>query len=60
MKLLFRIFAAALVFAGILTGCLAMLLVVILLVRFPPLLIAVLMACWIFSWLTSNTEKPDR
>lgn len=60
MKLLFRIFAAALVFTGILAGCLAMLLVVVLLVRFPPLLIAVLLACWIFSWLPSNTEKPDR
>ena len=51
MKLLFRIFVAALVFAGILAGCLAMLLLVILLVRFPPLLVAVILACWIFSRL---------
>lgn len=51
MKLLFRIFVAALVFAGILAGCLAMLLLVILLVRFPPLLVAVILACWIFNRL---------
>ncbi len=51
MKLLFRIFVAALVLSGILAGCLAMLLLVILLVRFPPLLVAVILACWIFSRL---------
>lgn len=50
MKLL-RIFAAVCMFAGILAGCLALLLLVILLVRFPPLLIAVLLACWIFCRL---------
>ncbi|ELP3489924.1 hypothetical protein ABZR11_27145 [Pseudomonas aeruginosa] len=47
MKLL-RIFAAVFLFAGILAGCLALLLLVLLMVRFPPLLIAVLLACWIF------------
>lgn len=50
MKLL-RVFAAVFMFAGILTGCLALLLLVILMVRFPPLLIAVLLACWIFCRL---------
>lgn len=50
MKLL-RTFAAVLMFVGILTGCLALLLLVILMVRFPPLLIAVLLACWIFCCL---------
>ncbi|EHG7596365.1 hypothetical protein J5Y42_004657 [Salmonella enterica] len=45
MKLL-RIFAAVFMFAGILAGCL-----VLLLLRFPPLLIAVLLACWIFCRL---------
>lgn len=38
MKLLIQTFAAMFVFAGILAGCLAMLLLVILMVRFPPLL----------------------
>ncbi len=51
MKLLLRTFVAMFVFAGVLAGCLAMLLLVILMVRFPPLLIAVVLACWIFSRL---------
>ncbi|TLX61515.1 hypothetical protein DN820_21010 [Stutzerimonas nosocomialis] len=49
MKLLLRTFAAVFVFAGILAGCLALLLLVILMMRFPPLLIAVTLACWILS-----------
>tara|TARA_Y100001949_G_scaffold176554_2_gene190361 strand:+ start:6080 stop:6247 length:168 start_codon:yes stop_codon:yes gene_type:complete len=49
MKLFLRALASVFVFAGILAGCLAMLLLVILMVRFPPLLIAVVLACWIFS-----------
>ena len=35
-------------FAGILAGCLAVVLLVLLMVRFPPLLIAVVWACWIY------------
>jgi hypothetical protein len=50
MKLL-RIFATVFMFAGILAGCLALLLLMLLMVRFPPLLIAVLLACWIFCRL---------
>lgn len=49
MKLLLRTFAAALMFSGILAGCLAILLLVILMVRFPPLLVAVVLACWILN-----------
>ncbi|AXR12887.1 hypothetical protein [Pseudomonas aeruginosa] len=52
MKLL-RIFAAVFMFAGILAGCLALLLLVVLMMRFPPLLIAVLLACWIFCRLVN-------
>ncbi len=37
MKLL-QIFAAVFMFAGILAGCLGLLLLVLLMVRFPPLL----------------------
>lgn len=51
MKLLLRTFAAAFMFAGILAGCLAILLLVILRVRFPPLLVAGILACWIFNRL---------
>ncbi len=48
MKLLLRTVAAAFMFAGILAGCLTIMLLVILMVRFPPLLIAVVLACWIY------------
>lgn len=50
MKLL-RMFAAVLMFAGILAGWLAILLLVFLMLRFPPLLIAILLACWMFCRL---------
>ncbi|SFM51933.1 hypothetical protein [Halopseudomonas yangmingensis] len=50
MKLL-RTFAAVLTFAGILAGCLALLLMVLLMARFPPLLIGLLLACWIYCRL---------
>ncbi|HCT4817294.1 hypothetical protein ACM7OY_00885 [Pseudomonas aeruginosa] len=58
MKLL-RVFAAVLMFVGILAGCLALLLLVILLVRFPPLLIAVVLACWILSRLMGVFRAPE-
>ena len=46
-----RLLTTLLVFAGIITGCVVVVLLMILLVRFPLLLIAVLLACWIFSRL---------
>jgi len=49
MKLLLWTVAAVFMFAGILAGCLAILLLVILMMRFPPLLIAVVLACWILN-----------
>ena len=52
-----RLLASLLVFAGILAGCVTALLLVIVMVRFPPLLIAVLMACWIYSRLRNSTDK---
>lgn len=54
MKLLLRTIAAAFMFAGILVGCLVVLLLVILMVRFPPLLIAVALACWFFNRLSER------
>ena len=58
MKLL-RMFAAVLMFTGILAGSLAILLLVFLMVRFPPLLIAVLLACWMFCrLLKALAPKP--
>jgi hypothetical protein len=40
------ILAAALMFTSVLAGCLALVGLVILMVRFPPLLLAVVLACW--------------
>lgn len=51
MKQLLRTIAAVYVFAGILAGCFAMLLLVILIVRFPPLILVVVAACWIYRKL---------
>ncbi|HEJ1358777.1 TPA: hypothetical protein SLU92_000602 [Pseudomonas aeruginosa] len=59
MKRLLRTFGAAMMFAGILAGCLAMLLLVIVMVRFPPLLVAVVLACWILCKLLNSLAKPD-
>lgn len=55
-----RLLAALLVFAGIITGCVVVLVLMILLVRFPLLLIAVLLACWIFSRLQNAVQKVPR
>lgn len=55
MTLLLRTVAAVFVFAGILAGCLAMLLLAVLIVRFVPLLIAVVLACWIYRNLQTRT-----
>lgn len=57
MKLMLRTVASAFMFAGILAGCMVILLLVILMVRFPPLLIAVLAACWLFSRLQKSSQK---
>ena len=59
MKLL-RILAAVFMFTGILAGCLALLLLVLLMVRFPPILIAVLLTCWIVSRLLDARAKPSQ
>ena len=53
-----RVLAAVFIFAGIFAGCLALLLLVILMVRFPPLLMAVLLTCWIFSRLQQTADEP--
>ena len=59
MKQLLRIFAAVFIYAGILAGCMAALLLLILMVRFPPLLIAVVLSGWIFSRLRNASDKKS-
>ena len=57
---LLRIFAPVFMFVGILAGCVALLMLVILLMRFPPLLIAVLLACWILCRLLKVFQKSEK
>ncbi len=54
-----RLLAALLAFAGILAGCLAVLLLIIVLLRFPPLLIALLLACWVCGRLLEISDSSD-
>ncbi len=53
-----RLLASLFIFVGILVGCVAALLLVVVLLRFPLLLFAVLLACWIFIRLRQITDKP--
>lgn len=55
-----RLLAALFVFAGILVGCIAALLLIVVLLRFPLLLIAMLLACWIFRRLQESANRSDR
>lgn len=52
-----KLIGALFVFVGILAGSMVGLLLAIAMVRFPPLLIAVLLACWIFNRLQSNKSR---
>ena len=54
-----RLLAALLAFAGILAGCLAVLLLIIVLLRFPLLLIGLLLACWVFGRLLEISDSSD-
>jgi chromate transport protein ChrA len=53
-----RLLASLSIFVGILVGCVAALLLVVVLLRFPLLLIAALLTCWIFSRLWQVADKP--
>ena len=57
MKRLVRIFAAMFMFVGILAGCMTALLLLVLMVRFPPLLIAAVLTCLIFNRLRSTANN---
>lgn len=59
MKQLVRIFAALFIFVGILAGCITAILLLILMVRFPPLLIAAVLTCLIFSRLRSTANNKS-
>ena len=59
MKQLVRIFAALFIFVGILAGCMTAILLLILMVRFPPLLIAAVLTCLIFNRLRSTANNTS-
>ena len=48
-----KVIGGLFVFVGIVAGCMAALLLLLAVVRFPPLLIALLLACWIFRRVQS-------
>ncbi|MGG5873373.1 hypothetical protein [Pseudomonas peli] len=51
-----KLLGALFVFVGILAGCVTALALVILMLRFPVLLVAVLLTCWIFSRIQSKSQ----
>lgn len=51
-----KLLVAMFVFVGILAGCVTALALVILMLRFPMLLGAVLLTCWIFSRIQSKNQ----
>ena len=55
-----RIIGGLFVFVGIVAGCMAALLLIIAMVRFPPLLIALLLACWIFNRLQNAFRRTSK
>lgn len=46
---LLRFIACLFAFIGVLAATGALVLIIVLMLRFPPLLIAVLLACWVFT-----------
>jgi len=52
-----RLLAALFLFVGILVGCIVMLFLLLVLLRFPLLLFAVLLSCWILSLLQQRKRK---
>lgn len=51
-----RLLVSAFAFTGILAGCITAALLLILMWRFPPLLLALLAALWLFSLLPGHNE----
>jgi hypothetical protein len=55
--MLLRFLLCLFTFIGTLAAAGVMVLSIVLMLRFPPLLIAVLLACWVFSRLQDIVEK---
>ncbi|WP_167399529.1 hypothetical protein [Pseudomonas laurylsulfatiphila] len=52
-----RLLTSIFVFSGVLAGCFAVFLLLALMWRFPPLLLVLLVACWLFSLLLEYGES---
>lgn len=52
-----RLLVAVFFFVGILAGCIVMLFLLVVLLRFPLLLFAVLLTCWMLSQLQQKKRK---
>ncbi|WP_312125800.1 hypothetical protein [Pseudomonas sp.] len=57
MMAITKLLATMFMFVAILAGCVAALLMLIVLVRFPLLLLPVLLTCWVVSGLQNSPEK---
>ena len=55
-----KLIGALFMFVGILAGCMAAMLLMLVVIRFPPLLIALLLACWIFNRLQNAFRKTSK
>lgn len=51
-----RLLVSACAFTGVLAGCIAAISLLILIWRFPPLLLALLAALWLFKLLPGHSE----
>lgn len=58
--MLLRFLLCLFAFLGALAAAGALVVSVVLMLRFPPLLIAVVLACWILCWLLNRVGKPPQ
>ena len=58
--MLLRFLLSLFAFIGALAAAGALVVSIVLMLRFPPLLIVVVLACWILCRLLSKADKPSR
>ena len=58
--MLLRFLLCLLAFIGALAAAGTLVVSIVLMLRFPPLLIAVVLACWLLCRLLNKVEKPSR
>jgi hypothetical protein len=56
LRFLFCVFA----FIGALAAAGALVVSIVLMLRFPPLLVAVVLACWILCWMLNKADRLSR